>query len=120
MNYSLPFLAIGVLPGVAHRLVLVQAVAVGVVIVAVLDVPTTIDHFEDGAKIVRQVVGATRCPFVHKLSYTGTSIVCGRRVIGRFPISNSYLSSALESMTRMYLKGQAHCKVLGLIPVLRV
>ncbi len=48
--------ATGVLPGVGDGLALVQAVAVGVVVVAVLDIPTAIDDFEDGAEIVRQVV----------------------------------------------------------------
>ncbi len=32
MDYSLSFVATGELPGVAHRLVLVQAVAIGVVV----------------------------------------------------------------------------------------
>ena len=37
----------GVLPGIAHRLALVQAVTIGVVVIAVLDAATAIDHFEE-------------------------------------------------------------------------
>ena len=50
--------AAGVLPGVAHRLVLVQAQTIGVIVVAVFDVATAIDHFQDRAEVVHQVVDA--------------------------------------------------------------
>ena len=67
-----------ILPGVAHRLALVQAVAVGVVVIAVLDRATAIDDLEHGAEIVCQVVvRPCCCPFIDELPRIGTSIIRG-------------------------------------------
>ncbi len=68
------------LPGVAHRLALIQAVAIGVVVVAVLDGATAIDHFEHRAEIVHQVIIRPSCrPFTHELPCIGTSVIRRRR-----------------------------------------
>ena len=72
--------ATGELPGVAHRLALVQAVAIRVVVVTVLDSATAIHHFEHRAEIIGQVVvRAAGCSFTHQLPCTGSSVVCRGR-----------------------------------------
>ncbi len=57
--------ATGELPGVGDDLALVQAIAIGVVVVAVLDGATAIDHFENRAEKV--VVRTYCCSLTHQL-----------------------------------------------------
>ena len=72
--------ATGELPGVRDGLALVQAVAIGVVVVAVLDAATAIDHFQYRAEIVHQVVVRACCrPFIDQLPLVGTSVIRRRR-----------------------------------------